>query len=82
MKLDPRFLSIHPSTALWFEQRKLCDKCANCSRPPVKANGIAVSVYRCLAMPVPVKGKYGFCIEARDADGVCGPNATKFQPKE
>lgn len=85
MKLDTQFLTVHPRTALWWEQRKQCESCEHCVRIPTKptAGGrISTYPYRCGATPAGGPTGLAYCIEARDEGGNCGPNANLYQTKK
>ncbi len=77
MMLDLQFLEAHPATVLWAAQRQECAECAH--RQPNRGNG----EMRCLKAPTVRGNKYtyghgtpiDFCINARLADGPCGPAA-------
>lgn len=74
---DPRFLSLHPRTALWFEQREQCWLCAHLEwSGPGGSSSMSCGV-------VPKSDEHGrvtdrTCISARDVGGACGPGATVF----
>lgn len=83
--IDTRFLTIHPRTALWLqEQRDKCAACANCvSKSGRRHHADNEGVMRCRVVRVPkVKNTYAYCIDAREPDSACGPEAKLFQPKE
>lgn len=85
MKLDTQFLTVHPRTALWWEQRKTCDQCEHCDRRPTKASGggrIVTNPHRCGITPAGGPTGLAYCIDAREPDGECGPHAKLFQPKK
>lgn len=76
--LDQRFLRIHPRTALWFEQRETCERCANCIvMPPLAGRNSGNGGMRCaLNKPEP------YCIDMREVgDSTCGPEARFFKEK-
>jgi hypothetical protein len=83
MKIDERFLKIHPRTVEWQRQRKKCAKCAHLIRPP----GATRESMRCSAVPNVHgignnrNGKHdaAYCIDARE--GACGPAAALFKAK-
>jgi hypothetical protein len=67
--IDERFLAVHPRTALWWEQRKLCRSCFNYTD---HGAGRGES---CEAVPGGPRGGTS-CIEARDTQ--CGSKAVLF----
>lgn len=72
-KLDTQFLSPPPATEAWWRQRDQCEACSACYRE------VGIGGMRCRAY---IQNKnqvqHGYCIEARDKDGPCGPNAILF----
>jgi len=70
--IDQRFLSVHPRTALWWEQRAQCEACAHMQR-----RGSAMN---CFAVGGDGNDGDSSCITARDKGGRCGPDALLFQP--
>lgn len=84
--LDERFLTVHPRTALWWEQREKCAGCAHLEVQPSDAG--TGGGWACLACPGGGGGglRAGFttCITAREeGHGVrCGPDARLFQAKQ
>jgi hypothetical protein len=76
--LSETFLTVHPATALWWQQREQCLRCAN---SVAGAGHEGEGVLRCTAVRIaprrsrPTLGAY--CIDARA--GACGPEATLFQ---
>lgn len=73
--LDERFLTVHPRTALWWEQRETCKKCVHFRK---RADG-ALS---CTAIGggggTGLNGGDAACISARDEGQRCGPDAKLF----
>jgi hypothetical protein len=74
-KFDQRFLTLHPRTALWWQQREQCRRCEHHLETQFagKAGGqesCAVSVDGSRLLP---------CIDAREEGGVCGPRARFFK---
>jgi len=85
MKLDTRFLTVHPRTVLWWEQREKCDQCQHCVRTPTKTtkgNRVATHPHRCGITPAGGPTGIAYCIDAREPTGDCGPKAKLFQPKK
>lgn len=91
-EIDQRFLTLHPATALWFEQRKTCEQCAhsyvpNNNDPRVEGH----EGLRCMATKPDRSCKRGgfrinearsYCIDARLEGAPCGPDAALFKPKD
>ncbi len=91
-RLDTRFLTLHPVTAKWWQQRKQCMSCKHFSdgeeltfvHRSERCN--AYKPQRVHRGPTPPE----LCIDARataaDRDdglaGLCGPDAVLFEPKE
>lgn len=77
--LDETFLTIHPRTALWWQQREQCLKCKHLE--VVKARGrISGGQWSCRG----VGGGGGdngstACINAREEGMPCGPDANLFE---
>jgi hypothetical protein len=70
------FLRVHPATALWWQQREQCERCQHCTlREGYEGEG----VMRCKMLRQGGAGGAGYCIDARDEEGPCGPNARLFQ---
>lgn len=80
MSLDPRFLTIHPATAEWFEQRKKCERCKNL-HTAVEQGGNTVMRCRKTSNRTRPDAGGGYCIDARAAGQPCGPNAALFKEK-
>lgn len=94
MKLDERFLKVHPRTAEWLAQRETCFKCANLifdkDRPemncrlftvePNFGKSKSVVYHNAMRKALEVRGVKMYCIDARDKDGPCGPEARAFSP--
>lgn len=74
--IDTRFLVVHPRTALWAVQRVDCQRCVHmlpgetamrCSQAPISSNG-----------STKFRQANAYCIDAREPEGVCGPEAKLF----
>lgn len=87
--IDERFLSVHPATLAWWDQREQCERCAHMH---LSAGAHNEAVARCWVAP---RTQYGlsvermhsargivhvYCIDARSPDGACGPDAKLFAP--
>lgn len=81
MEIDTRFLTIHPRTALWWEQREQCSKCKHLERVDIKQRraswGQSGGQMSCLATGTAEKRIP--CITAREDSMVCGPEARRFE---
>jgi hypothetical protein len=76
--LRSEFLSVHPATALWWEQREQCQRCAHVDKR-LEGHKELTEVLRCTRTRTPAGRKeWAYCIDAR-ATGECGPEATLFQ---
>lgn len=94
MKIDTRYLTVHPVTHQWWEQRETCRTCTHYLAPDspsvVRPRG-DYTAERCAASVVktPNRTLYEACIDARGTaeqrgdslPGRCGPDATLYQPK-
>lgn len=76
---DTRFLTVHPRTALWWNQRAKCEACKHCRK--VKPPSIAQGRMSCMITPMLGKGRAD-CIDAREPGQDCGPKAILFQPRK
>lgn len=82
--INDRFLSVHPATLLWWEQREQCRTCSHMIYNPLS---MPVKEMRCYAAPCklapsPPRGRHvqAYCIDARLPGGCCGPEATLYEP--
>jgi hypothetical protein len=81
------FLNAHPATLLWWEQR---EKCRACNHMLLNGASLPVQEMRCYAIDTraPVARPRGrpathpYCIDARLPDGLCGPEARCFEPRD
>lgn len=72
-ELDTTFLTPHPATAAWWSQRAQCESCS------ASYHEVGIGGMRCRANPQSKNQMpHGYCIDARDIDGVCGPQAKLF----
>ena len=75
--LSETFLTVHPATELWWQQREQCLRCANVDRRLEGQKDLS-EVLRCKVVRTPAGRKeWAYCIDARA--GACGPEATLFQ---
>ena len=78
MKLDTRFLSVHPATQAWWEQRPKCRTCAHL----VLVDGHeGEEDMRCRQMRQNGPRGHAYCIDVRGPDGACGPWASLWEEK-
>lgn len=86
MLIDQRFLSPHPRTLLWWQQREQCRQCAHYVRVPTSAKSNGGDAEHCL-----LGHNHGgstawtpssACIDMRDAGSACGPDGRLFMPLE
>lgn len=89
-RLDPTFLTLHPATALWWEQRKQCERCKHVdARSDTNKQSVGQTVLRCKLFPTQDKvtgllrgaQALGYCIDARMKNNPCGPDARLFKEK-
>jgi hypothetical protein len=84
VKLDTRFLTTHPRTVLWWEQREQCRGCAHAIIEEVERRAgfnETSTTMRCAALePYPHTRTQPYCIDARDPGKPCGPKAVLFTP--
>lgn len=86
MEIDERFLTVHPRTALWWEQRPKCEACVNSHTNGDTTNGLrkndtAGEGLRCTAAKAPARWRpiEAYCIDAREPGTPCGPDALLFK---
>lgn len=72
--MDPRFLAVHPATALWWQQRGKCEACVHVRR-------VGKTAMYCTASPAPSRVGFYPCIDARAEGARCGPDARRFELK-
>ena len=84
-EIDERFLAPDPRIARWFAtERQQCRGCASV-RPDhhmgMRCNQVPLMVPHPNGGddPIPLRGLKAFCIDARELDGPCGPDARLFQ---
>lgn len=76
--LSDEFLRVHPATALWWDQREQCARCAHVDRK-LEGHKDVTEVLRCKVTPVKVgRQPWAYCIDARST-GECGLEAKLFQ---
>ena len=78
--LDPQFRTLHPATALWWEQRKQCEGCKHLDAQPDP--GLQSSdqiVMRCKLTPTRETEVFAYCIDARLPGAPCGPGARLYE---
>ncbi len=85
--LNEEFLTVHPATQAWWDQRAKCEACRHVVVKDVDAVAGMSTTLRCRLFPYYV-GRAGrgrrlnaYCIDARADEGKCGPDATMFDPK-
>ena len=83
MKIDQTFLHPHPRTLQWWEERKMCQKCAHLKDTPIKTvGGVVKSGGGMVCTAIKREGMMIAqlsCIMARE--GPCGPRAVMFKEK-
>ena len=91
MLIDTRFLSVHPATLAWWQQRQQCQQCKHCA---VSYGQDGQAIMRCAVSqhkdPLVRRMHAGrtmsdmriYCIDARDEGGDCGPDAKLWEGKE
>ena len=77
-EIDQRFLTPHPATALWWEQREKCEKCVHLNRQSYAIRCTKTTSIDDFRKSV----SYAYCIDARLEGAPCGPNAALFKPKD
>ena len=79
-KLNPvDFSAAKARTALWLEQREKCLSCAHCL---MSRGGGGETIMVCGETPATGMRYGAYCIDAREPEQSCGPDANLFQPKE
>jgi hypothetical protein len=77
--LRSEFLSVHPATKLWWEQREQCQRCAHVDKR-LEGHKELTEVLRCKVTPVTVgRQPWAYCIDARAKGRECGPEAKLFK---
>lgn len=78
MELDTRFLTVHPRTKLWWEQRQQCAQCTHVRITEGKTHGGDVhTMYHCRMHR---EGSvWSSCMTARDEGQPCGPDGKLFK---
>lgn len=76
--LDETFLKVHPATALWWQQRDLCRRCANYRETPSESRTKMSVTQRCALRP----NHRGGCVEMRAMGAPCGPRGALFVARE
>ena len=82
MLLDQRFLTIHPATSAWWDQR---EKCESCRWLNLREGTEGEGVMRCTAVRVDQRATRdllgAYCIDVRSESGLCGPDAKLYQSR-
>ena len=79
--LSETFLTVHPATALWWQQSEQCQRCAHVSRRLEGTQKEQSEVLRCQVVRTPAgRRESAYCIDARST-GECGPEAKLFKEK-
>jgi hypothetical protein len=89
-EIDTRFLTLHPRTAVWWEQREQCMRCAHMTERGDTSNGLRkpgseTGGMRCLKVERKIGSDFAgrhiqiYCIDAREEGGKCGPAGLLFK---
>lgn len=78
--LDETFLNVHPRTLLWWEERKLCEKCAHVRISETTASWTCNAAFGRWAGR-PANGGDRSCIRVRESATRCGPEGRLFKPR-
>lgn len=73
--VDPRYLTLHPATALWWTQRGQCEGCIHMCRTTPEA-------MTCTVTRAASRSGYAPCIDARAEGAPCGPEAKLWVPHD
>ena len=80
------YLEVHPATQAWWGRREKCESCRHLTRRLHARDEVQHEAMRCraaLKSPRASRPSLGiYCIDARDEDGPCGPEARLYEPKE
>lgn len=88
MQIDTRFLTVHPATQVWWQQRERCESCKHLRLRQGEGNE---GVMRCAVAKHPdpqvrlmLSARAGadlrpYCIDARGEKGSCGPDAALWE---
>ena len=79
MMIDQRFLTVHPATMTWWDQRERCETCRHLK---LSEGTEGEGIMRCRKSPSPGRPGAEFCLDARSGDGLCGPEARLYELKE
>lgn len=71
IRLDTTYLSVHPRTQAWWNERAKCEACIYLVKREKVMNC-------CIGTDT---GERSPCIKARDPAGVCGTEARLFRPR-
>lgn len=78
--LRTEFLTLHPSTALWFKQREQCEQCVHVSRPKGGDPRVPYTMMHCTAVAHGTND--ATCLSARGKGaGRCGPEGKFFEAR-
>lgn len=79
---DTRFLSVHPRTLLWWQEREQCKRCAHYREKTVSYGRYRPSLLQ-ICVAEPRRRAYPWaCVEMREEGAPCGPNGVLFRPRE
>ena len=79
--LRSEFLTVHPATALWWDKREQCERCAHVD-VKIEGHKDRTQVLRCKVTPVSVgRQPWAYCIDARMEGRECGLEAKLFKEK-
>lgn len=76
-RINPEYLSVHPATMAWWDRRETCETCQHLM---LREGDEAEVIMRCAKVPQPGASQgRAYCIDARDEDGLCGPQARMYE---
>ena len=80
--LDERFLTVHPATALWWRQRKLCERCKHLEQvTDASGKGILMQCGKASTWSAFGRQDHRACVQARSEHGCCGAEAKLYEAR-
>lgn len=80
MQIDTRFLTVHPATMTWWDQRETCETCQHLVLREGREGEAVMRCRQALTFHRPSRTEMGvYCIDARGDDGPCGPQARMYE---
>ena len=78
-----KYLEVHPATQAWWDRREQCESCRHLNLREGQSGESVMRCYAALTFRRPSREPLGvYCIDSRDEDGPCGPEARLYEAKE